>query len=174
MRRLGRVLNAKTDGDRAALQALLEALFHLPDFSLCGGAARSFAGWQKRHGFFHRGHARGEMSGADTVIDQRFPFAFGVPTIDVASADFEFQRTRHTIERFETKVFFVLAVLVQIDETRRNDEAARVDHVAALETLARDRFDLAARYAEVADGVSLSTRDRSRGRSESRGRRYPC
>src|ERR1043166_746170 len=49
------------------------------------------------------------------------------PTLDGAGGGFEFKRARDPVHRFEAKVFFVLTVLVQVDEARRDDKTARVD-----------------------------------------------
>src|SRR6185295_4066956 len=116
-RRIRYVLNSESDSDCTTLQTLFETLLHLLDLSICCGSARGVACWQKLQRLVHRCHARGQVSGTHPVIDQRLLFALRIPAVDVPGADFEFESSGHSVHRFEAIVFFVLSMLVQVDES---------------------------------------------------------
>ena len=118
--------------------------------------------------FAHRDHSRCEVSNADAVADQRLSIPLRVPAIHVAGADFQLERGRDTVHRFETIVLFVLTMLMKVDEAGRNDVGLfRVDYVAAVHAVGRDGLDRPARDADVAHSIEFDS-DRSRGRSRSR------
>src|SRR5687768_8202523 len=147
------VLDAKTDCNCTTLKTPFKLHFHLGDFRVSRSSARGLTAWDKLDRVAHRGHSRREMSHTDTVVDQHLPLSLSVPTIHVARSDFQLQRRSHAIHGLETIVFFVLTMLMEIDEARRNDEAFRIDDSAAYQFGSRDRFDGPAGDTNVAHGV---------------------
>src|SRR5262245_33195730 len=72
VRSLWHVLNAKADSECTTLQTSFKSTFHLGDFTRRGCSSRGLTGRQKLGLVFHRRHSRGEVPGADTVVDEGF------------------------------------------------------------------------------------------------------
>ena len=63
-------------------------------------------------------------------VDQRLPFSLGVPRRDRIRAQLELERGGHAVVCHVAVVDRILAVRVEIDEARRDDESPDVDGVA--------------------------------------------
>src|ERR1700686_4317702 len=79
-------------------------------------------------------------------------FVFQEPG-DIGDADFHFQCRSYAVPRLDALAFQVLAVLVQIDETRCDDKPADVNDAPPAECFGRDAANLPAADAAVAPGL---------------------
>ena len=97
--------------------------------------------------------ARGHVAGGGAVVDERVSL-LGIQKLgDVGCADFHFERGGHAVEGLDALAGKILAVLVQVDEAGRDDEAGGVDDAASAERGGGDAGDFAVANADVADGV---------------------
>ena len=92
----------------------------------------------------HQGSRR-DMAGRRAVVDQRAAF-FGFQELcDIGHPDFQFQRRGYAVERLDALAFRFLAVLVQVNESRSDHEAAGMDDPSPGQRLGRDAGDLSVR-----------------------------
>ena len=92
------------------LQALLDLALHLFDLGVRGGFVSGVAGGQKDAGIMHHRHARGNMTDARAIVDQRLVSALRIPLLRVVGSDFELQRSGHAVHRLEAIVLLILPV----------------------------------------------------------------
>ena len=59
------------------------------------------------------------------VVNQRPASSFGQETRNIRNSDFHFQRRGHAVQGFQAVILRVLAVGVQVDKTRSDDETSR-------------------------------------------------
>ena len=156
-----RVGDAEADGDRAAAEAALDAWRDPGDLvgrrrAMRGGTAR-----QEGAGILHHGHPHRDVADADAVVDDRLSLACRVPPVDVARSNFKLHRGRdaiHGFQRVDGRIDVGQRVLVQIDETGRDDHAGRVQRRAPAEPLRADGADHAVADADVPDRVQVRLR----------------
>ncbi len=101
----------------------------------------------------HDQHARGQVSGGSAEVDQRFARAGSVPVGNAHGADLHFERGGDAVHGFERVVFGRLAVRVEVDETRGDCEAPRINDAAAIERARTDGGDFARSDGDGANGV---------------------
>jgi len=96
---------------------------------------------------------RSEVPYAHAIIDDCFSFMQGVPQIDIASADFQFQRGRYSVHYLVTIILLILAVLMKVNEPWGNDESLCIDDCATVQRIAGDRFDRSCRDTHITDRI---------------------
>src|SRR5437016_3396626 len=93
------------------------------------------------------------MTGRGAVMDQRVTFLVFQEPGDVGHSNFHFQRRGYAVKRLDALAFHVLAVLVQIDESRCDDKSAGVNDVPSAHCFGRDTDNLSVAYADVAHSI---------------------
>ena len=144
-----RVREAESHRGRPLVQALADASRDLVDLLGRGKVVLAGVRGQEVARVTHHTHAHRDMADARAVVHGLAALAFGVEGGDVPRADLELQSCGHPVMRHETVGLVGLAVLVQVDEARRDHEARCVDHPAAGQRFLRDRLDAVARDADV-------------------------
>ena len=113
---------------------------------------------ETRSGIVHHFHAHGDVADAYAEIDQRLPFPRGIPFGNIIGSGLEFQRSRHAVMGLKLIVARLLPVLVEIDESRRDDQSLGIDG----RTPRQRRFgyggDLASADADVAHSIQARLR----------------
>jgi hypothetical protein len=96
---------------------------------------------QERTGIVEYGVSGSDVADTHSVVDQCSTSALGVPSFDISNAHLQFERGRHTIHGFDSVVLCVLSMVMQVDESGRNDQPGRIQHRLAFQRLCRDGFD---------------------------------
>ena len=86
---------------------------------------------QKISRIMHHHHADPGMPNRHSVVDQSFAGVLVVPAVDIFSTDLKLKGSGDAVHRFHAVVFVVLAMLVEVDEARGDDQAFGVDRCAA-------------------------------------------
>ncbi len=108
---------------------------------------------QQRAAVLHHGHARFDVSGRDTVVDERFALTLGIECRHVIGSDFELQRGGHAVLGKDAVVLVVLAMRVKVDETRSNHKPLGIDHLLPLQRADADGGDFSTTDADRAHRV---------------------
>ena len=93
------------------------------------------------------------MADRRPVVDERPPLAVRVPRVDGVDPDLQLHRRRHPVARLIPLTLGVLAVGVEVDEPRRDDEAGGVEHLARLGPIVADGDDDSVAQGHVGDRV---------------------
>ena len=141
----GGVVDAHADGESAALQSFAYAGIDFGEFLRSGFAMSGVTGGQKISGVVHYLHADGNVADADAEVDEGFIFAGGVPGVDVAGADFQFERSGDAIVGLKLIVARRLAVFVEIDEAGSDDQTFGVERGFAFQRLGGERANFSGR-----------------------------
>jgi hypothetical protein len=144
---------AKSDRHRTGTKPGLEAPPHLRYFGVAGGLACRRSARQEAAGVVHHRHAHGDVADGDPVVNQLARLALAVPAVDVGRAHLELEHAGHPVLRGMPVVLRVLAVPMQVDEPRREDQPAPVDAPAALKRTRFDRGDRPAADADLAGRI---------------------
>ena len=127
--RCGRsVVDAHADGQRAALETVVNLIFYFFHFLRSGLAMRGIPGRQKIPWVVHHFHTNRNVPCTYTKVDQRLAFSLGVPAVHVVGANFEFERSSYAIVRLKLIVARFLGMLMKIDEARRDDQTLSVEN----------------------------------------------
>ena len=166
-----RVGEPEADAQRTLVEALLQPLLQRSDLlrrhDIISPACRTRRGTTGRRGFpgrigdlaggrgdaVHDADARSDVADARAVVDVGLPRACGVPLRDREDAELELERRRHAVERLQARAETVLAVGMQIDETRRHHETADIDGPAAADRPLGNDGDAPIDDADMADGI---------------------
>src|SRR6185436_11867482 len=122
--RLG-VVNPEPHTQSPLLQPLLYPPFHIFDLGIRSRFVSAVAARKKNTRVMHHRHASGNVPYTRAIVDQCFPFAFGIPPRYITRSDFKLERGCDSIHRLEAIVLLILAVRMQIDEAGRDDETGR-------------------------------------------------
>ena len=147
------VREAEPDGRSALVEPEADSfldrsdLLRARDFGLRGVRG------QKRASVAHHCHADRYMSDARAVVHDLATLALTIESRDVAAAHLELEPRRDPVVRHEAVGLVALAVLMQVDEAGRDDEARHVDDPLTGERLLRYGLDFPAPDAHVADSV---------------------
>ena len=87
------------------------------------------------------------------AIDRATWLSIAVPRVDICRADLELERRSDAVEHLAAVGLVGLLVGMEIDETRRDDQAGRVELLAAGERAFGDRRNLSTSDAEAADSI---------------------
>jgi hypothetical protein len=79
---------------------------------------RRVPGRQPRTRILHHFHPYRNVADAYAKIDRRLPLPFRIPSINLGGARFQFERCCHPIARLKLIAPGLLAMLVQINESR--------------------------------------------------------
>jgi hypothetical protein len=71
------------------------------------------------------------LAGCGAIVDERVAFLVGKELSDVRCANFHFKRSGDAIKGFDALAGKFLAVLVQVDKARGDDEAGGIDDAAS-------------------------------------------
>src|SRR5882762_10127355 len=93
------------------------------------------------------------MTGRRAIVDQRVTFLVFQEPGDIGHADFHFQGRGYSVQRLDALAFYVLAVLVQIDESGSDDQAVAVNDTPPAQRFGRDADNLPVADADVAHGI---------------------
>src|SRR2546425_1224601 len=144
-----------------------------------GTGLRNYSGLGPKYAGRQR-HIPGEetcrqVRGGRTEMDETAPSTRIDKTADVGNADFELQSGSHPVQRHEAIRIGGLPVLVQIDEPRRDEEAARVDGPRASQRFGGNSRNRVAANSDVADAVQvgLGINDAARLQYDIKGFRSP-
>ena len=163
------VLDSHPNGQSAGVQLRAQLLLHAFDLFRCSvliGGGATF--WEDLRdagvNFFSTSRQRraedlsacSHMAGRRSVVDQRMAVLHFQKLGNVRHADFQLQCSGDTVKRLDALAFQVLAVLVQIDEARSDDEAAGGDNPLAAQGVGGDARDLSTVDAYIADGVETA------------------
>ena len=86
-------------------------------------------------------------------MNQRVAF-FGLQELSyIGHADFQLEGRGDTIKRLDALACEVLAVLVQVNESRSDHQPAGMDDAASAQHLGRDAHNLSVADADVAHGI---------------------
>ena len=191
-RRRGRIRETEADGDGPFLQSLLDAAGNLRELGLGRRPRHGRTGRHELARVAHDCHADRRVAGADAVVDEGSVPAIGIPGVDVRSADLEFERGGHAVHHLEGVVHLVdryPAVLMEVDEAGRDDEAGGVNRRRSLERVGGHGLDPPAANADLPDRIEPRLRidhpavgDHeaewcalgTRARTECREARYRC
>ena len=150
----GRVGGPETDPQRTLVESPPDHRLHLGDLRLCGRPEAADArGKERGAGIVQNGHARLDVPDAHAVVDDLAAVALVVPGVDVTRADLELERGRDAVAHHQRVRLLALAVLVQVDESRRHDQASRIDDAPSVELCICNLDDRAVLDADVAHGV---------------------
>jgi len=155
-------LNAHAQPQRAGIEFLPQAIFDRLDLrcsrGLVGrGARRRNDGWIV-YGLTEYQSAGGGVTSGGAVIDQRAAVLVLQESRHIRRTNLHFQRRGNAIEGLQAAARGILPVLVQVDETRRDDETLGIQHAFAGQGLRRDAHDPALSEAYVADGIDARFR----------------
>src|SRR5262249_42447078 len=139
--RAWRIGHEHADSQRPSLEPVLYATDDLLHFGIGRGPIGGGACWLGRTRVAQRGPARLDMTDADAVVDRALSRALGVPAVDVARPLLELERRGDAVEDLDAIGLGRLGVLVEIDESRRDDEPARVDCPTTAQGTSRDTAD---------------------------------
>src|SRR5271169_131696 len=127
----GSVLDSHSNGQAAGVQLRAQALADSLDLLGGGGLVgrwaalgQDFAGGKR--GSEYQGSRRG-VAGGGAVVNQRVAFLGFQELGYVGHADFQFERGGDTVKRLDALAGEVLAVLMQIDESGSDHQAAGMD-----------------------------------------------
>src|SRR5579864_197651 len=143
-RRTGRVLNAHSDAESAGVQFMLQALFDSADLLGCSVlVGRRAALWQnflnaRVRPDIPRVQRRTEdqrprryMARSGAVVNERLAF-FGLKKLcNVRDADFHFESVCNPVESLYSLAREFLAMLMQIDESRSNNQSGRINDTSS-------------------------------------------
>ena len=93
------------------------------------------------------------MANTGSVVDQRFALALAVPGTDILYTDFQLQRRCNAVMNLGAIILWTLAVLVQVDESGRNNVTRSVQHLLPFQRLLRDSGDLSVPNSKMPDRV---------------------
>ena len=96
---------------------------------------------------------RCSMAGGGAVVNERAPLFRFEELSDIGRADFQFERGGHAVERFHPLALHLLTVLMQVNESGRNDQVSGMDDPASGELAGRNTDNLAVEDANVAHGI---------------------
>ena len=93
------------------------------------------------------------MASGRAEVNQRPASPFGQKTCNVRDSDFHFERRGHAVQGFQAVILRVLAVRVQVDKTRGDDETSRIDRSCSAQPLGRKADDAPSTDPDVHNGV---------------------
>ena len=114
---------------------------------------RGIAARKPRAGIVKHRDTDGNVPDAHAVVDESSALPGGVPTVDVGRTHLEFKGRRHAVKRLKAVGFRRLAMGVEIDESRRHDEAGGVNRRPPGQSIGGDRNDLSAANPDVAHSI---------------------
>ena len=126
--------------------------------SLADAAAADAGRQQPLAGIAQHLHARRDVADRHAVVDDLPALARRVPRGHVAGAHFELEGRGDAVAHHHPVRLFLLPVLVQIDEARRDDVAGRVDDAGTGERRFGDRLDRPAADADMPYSVEARFR----------------
>ncbi len=94
-----------------------------------------------------------KVRSGSSIVDASLSRALGVEPGNGADAGLQFQGRGYAVHGVVAVALVVLTVRVEVDESRRDDEAAGIDGIASAERGAADRSDPAVADAQVTDCV---------------------
>ena len=97
----------------------------------------------------HRSPRR-HMAGRRPVVNQRAPFLGFQKLGNIRRTDLQLKRRSYAVQRLDPLACHILAVLVQIDEARSNNQPAGMNHPPSAQRLRRNANNLPIAYADVA------------------------
>lgn len=100
-------------------------------------------------------HPRLDVPDAHAVVHDLTAVARRVPRRDITGADLQLKRRGHPVPNHQRVRFFLLSVLVQVDEARCYNETFGVDHSGAGERCFRYRLHATGADADIAHGVEF-------------------
>ena len=98
------------------------------------------------------------MAGRGSVMYERVAFLRLEKLSHIGRADFHFQRCRHAIEGLYPLAGQILPMLVQVDESRRDHEAGRVDNTPTLQRRMRNSRDPSLLNPNITHSIGLGFR----------------
>src|SRR5436309_3546735 len=98
------------------------------------------------------------MPDTRSVVDDRLAPARIVPRIDVGGAVLELERRRDSAGGLYLVGGWTLGVLMEVDESRRDNQSSRIDGVAAGDAISRYGADRRADDADIAHRVEACFR----------------
>ena len=154
-RRLRRVGHAEADANRPPRQTARQSGLDVDQLQRGRFVARRRAARQERAGIFHDGHPYGNVSDRRTEIDRRLPGPGVVERVDIRRADLELERGRHAVSCFAKVIGRGLAVLMQVDKTRCDNQTACVDRGSPLQRSLADRTNHAAGDTNESNAIGV-------------------
>src|SRR6476646_11726466 len=101
---------------------------------------------------------RGGMARSAPIVKEGVPFHGLQKRRDIGFPNFHLKRDSHAVKRLQPLAFLVQVVLMQINESRNNDQAFCRNHAFAFKSRSRDFLDLALTNAAIANGIKTCFR----------------
>lgn len=150
-----RVCGSNSHGGGSAAETFFDEFLDLFDFNRGGGAVGGGPGGEERAGVVHDGHADRRMADGGSIVEDGFSGAGGVPGVDVRGTDLEFEGGGDSVHDLIAAGFGILAMPVEVDEARADDQASSVDGGAAGERGLADGGDFSAVDSDVAWSIEV-------------------
>ena len=96
------------------------------------------------------------VAGRDAVVDQGLTLPVGVPPVDVDGPPLGIQHRGDAIHGSILVVQAVLTVRVELDETWRDDQAARIDGLDTAQRAIADGLDFVTDDSNVGDSIEAA------------------
>src|SRR5580692_9703944 len=93
------------------------------------------------------------MAGRGAIVNERLSLFRLQELSNVGRADFQFERRGYAVESFHSLALHLLAVLVNVNESRSDHQPSGMDDTASTQQLGRDAHDLSVMDANVAHGI---------------------
>src|SRR5579864_1737389 len=98
------------------------------------------------------------MARSAPIVDERVSFPGLQKCRDIGLPNLHLKRSGHAVQRHTALTFEVHSVLMQINESRSNNQAAGRNHALAGNSLSRDFFDRALDDADIANSIETCFR----------------
>jgi hypothetical protein len=121
-------------------------------------AIRAIAHRHESAGIAHHRHPDFDMADADAVVDHLAGASLAVPGVDVGRTELELERSRHAVEGIEAICLGRLAVGVDVDEPRCDDEPPRIDRISAANLFGSDYGDSPVVERDIANRIEVRCR----------------
>src|SRR4029079_4514001 len=103
-------------------------------------------------------HTSRNVAGTRAEIDERFSFTLGIPFAYRPHPNFQLECSGDAIHSLVAISLRALRVLVQVDESGRDNQAASINFYLASESVRRDRCDFLAVDSYLANCVEAGLR----------------
>src|SRR5262245_46336123 len=150
-----RVGGAEAHGRFPLLQSIFEALHNLLEFIIRSLFVDRRTAGKKVARIVHHFHAHANVPYAGSVVDDSPAFSFCVPSANVGSARFQFQRRSYAIHGLHPVVLGNLTMLVQINETGGDHEPAPVNSDWTFDESRRQSFNLPVPDSDISHSIQL-------------------